>query len=147
MKNIKRTRIILTILIILWTIVVFYFSNQGSNASATSSYNFTSIFIKNEELAQMLEPYFRKIAHYIEYIIGGLLFCALVLTYKLKDERTIIVCVLLGIWYSSLDELHQSFIPGRTGRLVDIYIDTLGVATGTVFLLIINKLINKKRKM
>ena len=41
----KRKRIVLLILIVLWTITVFYLSNQGSDGSSQTSYKFTSLFI------------------------------------------------------------------------------------------------------
>ena len=147
----KKTRIILAILIIIWAVVVFYFSNQESDDSSEFSFKFTSLFIKNEELTEIIEPYFRKIAHFIEYMIGGSLFTLLFITYDLKDEKVIFNSISLGIWYAALDEIHQSMVPGRAGRIVDVYLDSLGIATGCILILIIVKIKsmkkNKKEKM
>ena len=149
MNSKKKKRVILTILIILWAILVFYLSNQESDESSGFSFRFTSLFIKDIELATFIEPYFRKIAHYIEYMIGGILFGYLFNTYDWKDEKIIFISCLLGIWYAALDEIHQIFVPGRAGRIVDVYLDSLGIASGVVLILIIIKIIskNKKRKM
>ena len=38
-------------------------------------------------------------------------------------------CVLL---YALSDEFHQSFVPGRNPRLIDVSIDLLGAALGIV---------------
>lgn len=144
----KRKRIIIAILIIIWAVAVFYLSNQEADTSSGFSFKFTSIFIKNEELAENIEPYFRKVAHYVEYIIGGVLFGLLFLTYEWNDKKVILSSILLGIWYAALDEIHQIMVPGRAGRIVDVYIDTLGIATGVVLILIMTKINkNKKRKM
>ena len=142
----KRRRLILLALIILWAITVFYLSNQGSEDSSGTSLFFTSFFIKNKETAEIIEPYMRKIAHFLEYAYGGCLFALLVNTYKLSDIKTIFSSIGFGIWYAMLDEIHQYMVPGRTGRIVDVYIDTLGVATGVILIMIIKKVRQRKKK-
>ena len=146
MKNNKKKRIILLILIIIWAVLVFYLSNQEPDDSSSLSFLVTSFFIKNEEAAALIEPYVRKIAHLSEYMVGGILFSSLFSTYDWKDEKIILISVLTGAWYAGLDEIHQLLVPGRAGRFVDVYIDTLGVAIGTVLVLIINKIIKRNRK-
>jgi len=34
----------------------------------------------------------------------------------------------LSVLYAVLDEWHQSFVPGRSGRLADVFIDAAGAA-------------------
>jgi VanZ family protein len=48
--------------------------------------------------------------------------------WKLKVARNKLVLFSLSmlIVLAAIDELHQSFIPGRTPRLSDVFIDTLG---------------------
>ncbi len=146
MKNIKKKRIILIIIIIIWAVLVFYFSNQGSDDSSGFSFLFTSIFIKNKEMAEIAEPYVRKIAHLCEYMIGGILFSLLFSTYDWKDEKIIAVSILVGAWYATLDEIHQLLVPGRAGRFVDVYLDTLGITIGVLLVLIVNKILEKIKK-
>ena len=141
----KRKRIVLLILIVLWTITVFYLSNQGSDGSSQTSYKFTSLFIKDERIVEIVEPYVRKIAHFCEYAYGGCLFALLFCTYDWTEKRIILLSIGIGIWYAALDEVHQYMVPGRTGRIVDIYLDTLGVATGVILIMIIKKIINKRK--
>ena len=40
------------------------------------------------------------------------------------------VALLLGVTYAALDEVHQTFVPGRAGRPLDVLIDTVGLALG-----------------
>ena len=49
-----------------------------------------------------------------------------------KNVRTIhmIISILLAASYGISDELHQRFVPGRKGTLIDVGIDTLGAALG-----------------
>jgi VanZ family protein len=37
---------------------------------------------------------------------------------------------LLGIAYAASDEVHQRFVPGRHGSVMDVLIDAVGVAIG-----------------
>ena len=39
------------------------------------------------------------------------------------------------IFYATTDEFHQLFVPGRTGRLLDIGIDSCGALLGSLILL------------
>ena len=37
------------------------------------------------------------------------------------------VCAGLAVLYAASDEFHQTFVPGRNGRLSDVFVDSLGV--------------------
>lgn len=66
----------------------------------------------------------RKAAHLTEYaILGALLVRAL-------DRPA--AAAALAIAYAATDELHQHFVPGRTGAVVDVLIDAVGVVVGIV---------------
>lgn len=143
-------RAILLILIIAWALIVFNLSGQNGKESSGLSRKVVEFFIKDEALADVLEPYVRKFAHFSEYGLGGALFISLLSTYKWSDRKKIIISILLGLWYASLDEIHQLMVPERHGSIVDVYIDTLGVATGVCSMLLLIKIViiikNKKRE-
>ena len=66
----------------------------------------------------------RKAAHVTEYaILGALLVRAL-------DRPA--AAAALAVAYAATDELHQHFVPGRTGAVVDVLIDAVGVIAGLV---------------
>ena len=44
------------------------------------------------------------------------------------------------------DEFHQRFVAGRTSRITDIGIDTLGVITGAILVMIFINILKKSRK-
>ena len=68
----------------------------------------------------------RKAAHVSIYaVLGALLLRAL--------EREL-ASVAAGIAYAVSDELHQHFIPGRSGALLDVAFDTVGVVAGVAVL-------------
>ena len=127
-------------------IIVFSFSNQnGSESSGLSTKLANALFSKADNI-QIIEHYIRKLAHLTEYAIGGVLFMALLLTYKISDIMKIIGSILIGMEYAITDEIHQLAIEGRNGSAVDVLIDTIGVAIGSCILMFIYKLIIKLRK-
>jgi VanZ like family len=64
----------------------------------------------------------RKIAHGAEYAVLGFL-----LVRALGHE---VGALAAGIAYAISDEVHQSFVPGRQAAVLDVLVDTAGVAVG-----------------
>lgn len=140
-------RCILIILLISIMYLIFYFSNQNGETSGgistIVSEKIIDIFCNNKTpsekhiLSQNIEGYIRKIAHFSIYALLGLTFCALLCTYNLTQKQIIIACLGFGIIYATSDEIHQTFINQRSGNIIDVWIDNLGLMTGTYFILII----------
>lgn len=147
MKKIIIIRIILIILILLWMNIVFGFSGQNGEKSSGISFKISMLITRNnEEIARTIEPYVRKIAHFSEYAVGGILIYLLLFTFKkiLSKVRNI-SSIMITIIYAISDEVHQLYIPGREGKVIDVYIDTLGIITGILFINLIIKIINNCR--
>lgn len=140
MNKVKILRIFLIILIILWTCLIFLFSSQDGGESSGFSRKFVEFFIKDPDLVDKIEPYVRKLAHFSEYGLGGVLFISLFSTYEWTDRRKITTSILLGVWYAIMDEIHQLMVPGRSGAIKDVYIDSLGIITGVIGMLIVIKI-------
>lgn len=70
----------------------------------------------------------RKVAHFTEYFILGILVINALKYNTIKDmmKLSILICIL----YASLDEIHQLFVQGRDGKIFDVLIDTLGSLSG-----------------
>lgn len=68
-----------------------------------------------------------KLVHIIEYgILNLLLYWAIDKTIDIPDNWKIIYSIALTILYGLTDELHQVFVPGRSGRLIDIVANFFG---------------------
>jgi VanZ family protein len=66
----------------------------------------------------------RKLAHTVEFgVLGALL---------VRATGRPGLSFGLGVLYAAGDEIHQSFVAGRTGSAVDVAIDTAGVLCGIV---------------
>ncbi|MBM7560833.1 VanZ family protein [Fusibacter tunisiensis] len=86
----------------------------------------------NESGTADLMVYLRKLAHVMEYFaLGVLLFYAL--SYDFAIRKSAVAAMGIGWFYGYLDELHQLFIPGRTGSLMDVFLDGFGVTLGVLF--------------
>lgn len=84
-----------------------------------------------------------KIFHPIEYAVLGLLLCvALIPVLLRKSASSFAVRVFsLGLLYGASDEFHQSFIPGRTPRVTDVFFwDLPGIALGLAAFLLIRQI-------
>ena len=178
-----QKRIILGILIIIWMITIFLFSNQDGMESENTSDIITNRLVNetiennieikenvdntnNENINNSVnvakynyefEMYkgevrlvVRKSAHFIIYLVGGFLLFNFFRTYNISLRNQIIYAILGIILYASSDEFHQLFVNGRTARVEDVLLDTLGAMVGILLNLICLKIVykikNKKDK-
>ena len=152
--KLNSKKIITIILVIVWMILVFYLSNQISTDSAKLSGSFTEIILKicnvtdinAPEQILLIENVIRKIAHFLLYTLGGMLIFLFINLYKIKPNNKVLISWLIGTFYAITDEIHQLFVIGRSGEIRDICIDSLGVITGIIILLLVLKVIEKITK-
>ena len=143
LKKVTKIRILLFILIVIWAILVFVFSSQDGEESTGLSKMVANFLFRNEIKADIAEPYIRKVAHFSEYGLGGILFMCLFLTYEWSEIKQILISILFGVWYASFDEIHQVMVPDRNGSIIDVGIDLLGFCTGVIGMMLLYKIIKK----
>ncbi|MCI8547848.1 MAG: VanZ family protein [Bacilli bacterium] len=150
--KINFLRIILLILLLGTFYIIFGFSSQNGEKSGELSSNITKFILKKmnyddienyEKILKRTEIIVRKIAHFSIYTLVGLLLMSFVSTYKLKQNIRIIISLCIGILYATSDEIHQLFIPGRSGQITDVIIDTMGVLLGIIVLLTLLEIYKK----
>lgn len=155
-KNILR---IILILLLLGTFyIIFGFSSQDGEKSGSLSRRITEKIVtlipqiqeksklKKENIMNTMENIIRKMAHFSIYTLVGLLLMALVSTYNIKEKNRLIITLTTGIIYASSDEIHQSFVPGRSPMITDVVIDTMGVILGILLIILGKKIIKKYRE-
>lgn len=151
LKSIKYPRFYLALTaLIFWAICIFVLSSFSAPDSSSQS----NFFVRPlQTLAPTASPHtltkiVRKIAHFTEYALLGLLSIITFYTYvnrktpHLKPNyrlRPILTLVFICALYSVTDELHQSLIPGRSPQPTDVMIDTIGVITGITMFLVFTK--------
>lgn len=69
----------------------------------------------------------RKLGHMVEYAVLTLLLSRALRAHGLSPRRRWATAAFLALLYASLDEYHQSFVPGREGSPRDVLIDAFGI--------------------
>lgn len=127
------------LLVLIWMIVIFSFSNQPAEASSKLSDGFINKTIikvyevfngniteeKKEELISKYSYPVRKFAHFTIYFILGML-VSIYLNDSIKNKSVIIYSLLICFVYACTDEFHQYFVDGRYCSFIDVLIDSIG---------------------
>jgi VanZ family protein len=61
-----------------------------------------------------------------------------------SNIKKIKLALFLSVMYAFLDEWHQSFIPGRSAELRDVFIDSIGSFLGIMVYILILKIFLEK---
>lgn len=134
-------KIIKIILVLLCMFTIFSFSSDSGNISTSKSdrtivkiYQFiTNKKLSTSEKEKVIDKYVvpvRKSAHFIIYLILGVLVVSLIKEYRMIDVKSLIIAIIFCFLYACSDEIHQLFVNGRSGELLDIIIDTIGSSIG-----------------
>ena len=128
------------LLVIIWMVFIFIMSSFDANESSNQSGLIVGIIsdIFNINNIHMLSMIIRKLAHFSEYFILGILTYNMIRKYDKKYYIAIIICVI----YAISDEIHQIYVPGRSCQILDMAIDSLG-ALSSIFLFKGKHLFNK----
>lgn len=116
---------------------------------------------EQQEFAQKIDYPVRKTAHATEYAILGILAAGVCIPTsvrksggraapgKNRNSRSVkIGRELLLPWgiaavYAATDEFHQLFVPGRSGQLSDVILDSTGALAGLLILTSVRKIRNR----
>ena len=152
----KLKIIISWLLVIIWMIVIFAFSNMDADNSNKQSMglidktvetttNITNNVgitdIKDKEIEKITEDLnfpVRKLAHMFCYFVLATLVINALKSSGINN-RIMIITIVICFIYSCLDEYHQTFINDRSGKFTDCLIDMIG----SIFAVIIYKIIGK----
>jgi len=125
------------ILVISWMSLIFHLSSQPASESNDLSNQVTEFIVETiEKVApeiasnwdlNELNHFIRKNAHFFSYFILGLL--VMNALYQ-KGYRKFVLSLMICILYSISDEIHQTFVPGRGGNIIDVLIDSIGSLIG-----------------
>lgn len=136
-------RVVNLLLLILWIIIIFILSNQTGSVSKSNSNIIVNALYDVVNLSKHdLIVLVRKSAHIFEYFILFLLVYNCFKGYNVKN--IVLSSTLFCILCSIIDELHQLFILDRTGKIIDVFIDSIGIVIG---LIIVEVAYGKKKKV
>lgn len=106
-------QIIRFIPVVLWMVLIFWMSSIPDLPS--NKINSVDFLIK-------------KTAHVLEYTILFLLW------FRALNKKNPFQALIFSLIYAFTDEIHQLFVPGRTGRLRDVGIDSIGIVTASLLI-------------
>lgn len=143
-------RIILTLVpVLLVMILIFCFSAENGEQSGRTSGEIVRWIAErliphfteqsDAEQAALIERatfFVRKAAHFSEFAALGFFLCLhlSVLRRRIPIPRYPVWAFAIGSLYGVSDEIHQRFVPGRSGEWRDMLIDSAGVLLGTLLM-------------
>lgn len=125
-------KIILWSLVLLWMLVIFHFSSETGTVSESRSIAITKAVVNTSAPSptKTQDYWIRKTAHVSEYTILALLVVSALQVGSARRRKYIALALLICLIYAGSDELHQYFVSGRDGRVIDVLIDGIGVTIG-----------------
>ena len=141
----RHAKLLISLLLILQMLFIFTMSSFGSDSSNAQSGQIIQVLRQvfpnlsshtSGPDASALTFIVRKTAHFTEYAILGILFYLLyrqILPQK-NGLRLFVLAILSSFLYACTDEIHQLFVPGRSGQFTDVLVDTLGASFGCTIL-------------
>lgn len=117
-------------------LLIFYFSSQAGSPENSAGWirAFLAVFAPalaerlTEAQLHLLNYLFRKMGHGTGYFLLTLVgYWAFRRSFSKEPIPALHWAVATSLIRAVLDEIHQAFVPGRTGTPVDVMIDAVGI--------------------
>ncbi|MCQ2507339.1 MAG: VanZ family protein [Dorea sp.] len=140
----KKIFSLFLVLSLCWMLVIFLHSAKPADESQAESlkagYLIGKIFVPGFRqwdpdtqyaFAKRIDHPVRKCAHATEYAILGILYLLTLSHWPRPQGRFFCLAAwLLASSYAATDEFHQTFVPGRSGQISDVILDSAGCLAG-----------------
>ena len=141
----KKWLVVSWIAVVMWMSVIFYLSHQPAEASAELSRGVSDVVFR--AIATVFdvdieagaggvgayEHLLRKIAHGVMYFVLAVLLINALRRSGMVGYKAYVTAFLFCVFYAVTDEVHQLYVPGRSGELGDVMIDSAGALVGLGF--------------
>lgn len=113
--------------------VIFYFSSLPG--------------LRYSESNIPLEIFLRKGAHVVEYLVlTFLIWRVFYRSQKLSLRKALLYSFIFSFLYAASDEWHQTLVPQRAGKIIDVIFDSLSVLVGIVLVeILMTKKITRRK--
>lgn len=155
----KKKRVVVVIvcavMALLWILGIYKLSSMNTTNSNGKSSGIIEVFIEDtlditnkygitdshptdaklEKASGLLNTPLRKVMHASVYFVLAfiIIFVVNYLFYNKKYLLSMIITFVIIVLLAGFDEYHQTFVDGRTGRIMDVLIDTVGGLGGILF--------------
>lgn len=163
-KRDRRKRILISasagcLLLLLYSMIFSFSAQDGEQSSGLSMYvaekgvelinaltdsNWTEGYML--EMAENVETPIRKLAHFSEYAVMGVLVYSFLRPWAKRGKRLYLITICWVFLSAAADELHQLFVPGRYSNPLDVLLDTCGGILGLLSIVSVEKWRLKRRQ-
>lgn len=148
--NMRCVRIVINWgLVLVWMTIIFCLSHESSLDSSIRSgvvVNFLLSLGFEKGMADFLSTIVRKSAHMMLYLVLEILNYRAWRSLQKKPSLAMIIASVFTVLFAISDEIHQTFVPGRSGEIGDVIIDVFGIIIGATLIKIFS-LLNVKSKI
>ena len=139
-KKIRMQRGFLFLVVLFLSVQIFLFSHSTGTESGGISKGLTAVLVSlleklfrgadREKLFDILHVVVRKTAHFSLFFLLACSVQALARSYQLSMRKSALISAGYSFLYAISDEIHQRFVPGRSGQITDVLIDFSGAVFG-----------------
>lgn len=138
--------------------LIYWFSDQTATASSEDSegliwsvlnmipYFAHMTYSAKMEILDSIHTLVRKTAHFSIYASLGICVFNYITTYVSARKKALLLSVGICFLYACTDEIHQLFVEGRSGEVLDVFIDTCGATAGICLVIGVMVIISKIRR-
>ena len=136
MMKANQRKLLILLVVVFWMAIIFKLSAQPGEQSNILSTKVTTAIVS---LAKLFRPdvnvltlnhFIRKCAHFLAYLVLGIIVLFAMRRIGYTGKTGVWITLLICIGYATTDELHQAFVPGRTPKISDVFIDSSGALLG-----------------
>jgi VanZ family protein len=95
---------------------------------------------------ELLSFWMRKIAHFTQFFILGMLWMITMAKSQLSHQHAIFIVLMIGLMTALVDEGIQMFVPDRGPSLIDVLIDWVGIITSVLIFQLYHQLKMSRQK-
>ncbi|MGD7052915.1 VanZ family protein [Sutcliffiella horikoshii] len=139
-------------LVVGWMALIYFLSAQHAEQSANLSGGITEFV---NEIVEQVAPdgefqideisfFVRKNAHFFAYLLLAILTLNAVRRSGGRGWISMGVAFIVSVLYAISDEVHQLFVPGRSGQVSDVLLDSTGALAGIALYAIISRWLGGK---
>jgi len=150
-------RFLLWTAVILWMVLIFCLSAQEAAQSSSLSGStirqvaavihpgfHTMLAEQQNSVVESYQHVARKTAHALAYLVLGVLCMTALFQYPVRRGHRFAAALGICIGYAGTDEIHQLFVPGRSGQIGDVCIDAGGALLGICAVVLILRIGSKR---
>lgn len=139
-------------LVVGWMALIFFLSAQQGEQSADLSGGITEFV---NQIVEKVAPeaefkmdeisfFVRKNAHFFAYMLLAILTLNAVRRSGGRGWLSVGVAFVITVLYAISDEVHQLYVPGRSGQVSDVLLDSTGALAGIGLYTLVSYLLNRR---